>query len=74
MKFFSGAQLKSSHNIRLLCGHPLSLCRKRSGKHGGSGVLANPEQLQTALSLYSTKLTCLIIMTDNTFNGQIEKS
>jgi hypothetical protein len=58
-----GAQLKSTHNIRLLCGNPLSLCRqRRAGLHGG--IMASPERLQTAMSLYSMKLSCMIVMVD----------
>ena len=49
------------HNIRLLCGDPLSLCHKRrSGVWGG----VDPERLQTAMSLYSTQLSCLILMVE----------
>ena len=59
----AGAQLKSTHNIRLLCGNPLSLCRKRTDGLQ-SGIMAHPERLQTAMSLYSTKLSCIVLMVD----------
>ena len=69
----TGAQLKSAHNIRLLCGHPLSLCRQKGAGQVG-GALVNPERLQTAMSLYSTKLTCMVLMVDRLLNSKIEKS
>jgi hypothetical protein len=70
-----GAQLKNAHNLRLLCGHPLSLCRQRRAGQQGGGALSNPERLQTAMSLYSTKLTCMILMVDGcpTNGGDIEQ-
>ena len=52
------------HNIRLLCGNPLDLCRHKRSVSGG-GVIANPERLQTAMSLYSDKLSALVLMVDN---------
>ena len=48
------------HNIRLLCGDPLDLCRHTRVKSGGE--MPNPERLQTAMSLYSDKLSALVIM------------
>ena len=53
------------HNIRLLCGNPLDLCRHKRGLSGGGGVLPNPERLQTAMSLYSDKLSALVLMVSN---------
>lgn len=67
----SGAQLKSSHNIRLLCGDPLTLCRQGTAGLRG-GIMANPERLQTAMSLYSTKLSCMILIIDRDLGGQSE--
>ena len=52
------------HNIRLLCGDPLDLCRHKRGVSGG-GVIPNPERLQTAMSLYSDKLSALLLMVNN---------
>lgn len=52
------------HNIRLLCGNPLDLCRHKRGLSGG-GVFPNPERLQTAMSLYSDKLSALVLMVNN---------
>ena len=51
------------HNIRLLCGDPLDLCRHKRAKSGG--VMPNPERLQTAMSLYSDKLSALVFMVSN---------
>lgn len=67
--FLSGAQLKSSHNIRLLCGNPLTLCRQKTAGVQG-GIMANPERLQTAMSLYSTKLSCMILTVDGRLGQQ----
>ena len=58
-----GAQKKTMHNIRLLCGNPLDLCRHKRGTSGG--VMPNPERLQTAMSLYSDKLSALVLMVSN---------
>lgn len=52
------------HNIRLLCGNPLDLCRHKRGMSGG-GVFPNPERLQTAMSLYSDKLSALVLMVND---------
>lgn len=52
------------HNVRLLCGNPLDLCRHKRGVTGG-GAMPNPERLQTAMSLYSDKLSGLVLMVNN---------
>ena len=52
------------HNVRLLCGDPLDLCRHKRGVTGG-GAIPNPERLQTAMSLYSDKLVGLVLMVNN---------
>ena len=59
-----GAQKKTMHNVRLLCGDPLDLCRHKRGVTGG-GAIPNPERLQTAMSLYSDKLVGLVLMVNN---------
>jgi len=61
------------HNIRLLVGDPLDLCRHRSsasaGVRRGGGMLPNPERLQTAMTLYSTRLSALVLMVDDRLNS-----
>ena len=59
----SGAQRKTTHNIRLLCGNPLDLCRHKTTTMRGV-VVPHPERLQTAMSLYSPKLSALVLMVD----------
>ena len=59
--FFTGAQLKSSHNIRLLCGSPLGLCHQKTAPLHSTAI-PHPEKLQTAMSLYSNKLSCMVLM------------
>ena len=49
------------HNIRVLCGNPLDLCRHKAGH---THPAASPERLLTAMSLYSSKLSGLVVMVD----------
>ena len=69
-----GAQNKKMHNIRLLCGDPLDLCRHKpttSSLRGGGGVSPSPERLQTAMTLYSTQLSALVVMVDGRVNSLV---
>ncbi len=59
-----GAQQKRMHNLRLLCGDPLDLCRHKTPTFPGP-VVPHPERLQTAMSLYSSKLSALILLVDD---------
>ncbi|XP_014665687.1 PREDICTED: protein C12orf4-like [Priapulus caudatus] len=59
-----GAQLKTTHNIRLLCADILDLCRHKPNKVGGI-IVPQPQRLQTAMSLYSNSLSGLILLVDN---------
>lgn len=71
---FLGAQNKKMHNIRLLCGDPLDLCRHKpttSSLRGGGGVSPSPERLQTAMTLYSTQLSALVVMVDGRVNSLV---
>lgn len=57
----SGAQLKTMHNLRLVCADVLDFCKHR--RHGSRG--AKLRRLQTALSLYSSSLCGLVLLVDN---------
>lgn len=63
-----GAQLKTTHNLRLLCTDALDLCRHRTHTVGGM-VIPQPQRLQTAMSLYSNNLCGMILLTDNKFSS-----
>ena len=54
------------HNIRVLCGNPLDLCRHKAGH---THPAASPERLLTAMSLYSGKLSGLVVMVDGRINS-----
>jgi hypothetical protein len=56
------------HNVRIIRGDPLSFCRH---KRGGVGEAPNPERLQTAISLYSDKLSALVMMVDGRINSLV---
>lgn len=65
-----GAQKKSTHNLRLICGNVLDLCKHKT-RPGGS-VLSQPHRIQTALSLYSETLAGVILLVEdrlNTYSG-----
>ncbi|KAJ8319300.1 hypothetical protein KUTeg_004391 [Tegillarca granosa] len=59
-----GAQMKTTHNLRLLCTDVLDLCRHKPHTVGGM-VIPQPQRLQTAMSLYSNNLCGLILLVDN---------
>ncbi|XP_033747327.1 protein C12orf4-like isoform X1 [Pecten maximus] len=63
-----GAQMKTTHNLRLLCTDVLDLCRHKTHTVGGL-VIPQPQRLQTAMSLYSNNLCGLILMVDNRLNS-----
>ncbi|KAK7113652.1 FERRY endosomal RAB5 effector complex subunit 3-like [Littorina saxatilis] len=63
-----GAQMKTTHNLRLLCTHVLDLCRHKPHTVGGI-VVPQPQRLQTAMSLYSNSLCGLILLVDNRLNS-----
>ncbi|XP_055954411.1 protein C12orf4 homolog isoform X3 [Patella vulgata] len=63
-----GAQMKTTHNIRLLCTDVLDLCRHKTHTVGGV-VIPQPQRLQTAMSLYSNSLCGLIMLVDNRLNS-----
>jgi len=61
-----GAQKKTTHNLRLICGNILDLCRHKT-RPGGS-VLSQPHRIQTALSLYSETLSGVILLAEDRLN------
>ena len=61
-----GAQKKTMHNVRVMCGDFLDLCRH---KHNLTHPAASPERLLTAMSLYSSKLSALVLMVDGRINS-----
>jgi hypothetical protein len=61
-----GAQLKTTHNLRLIASHVLGICRNMSDL---SPAAPTPQRIQTAMSLYSNSLTGLILMVDNRVNS-----
>ncbi|KAJ8318217.1 hypothetical protein KUTeg_003308 [Tegillarca granosa] len=63
-----GAQMKTTHNLRLLCTDVLDLCRHKPHTVGGM-VIPQPQRLQTAMSLYSNNLCGLILLVDNRLNS-----
>ena len=65
-----GNQMKSMHNIRLVCRDILDYCRCKSAVIGGS-MVANPQRLQTAMTLYSENLSAMIFLVDDKLNSSI---
>ncbi|XP_005104405.1 protein C12orf4 homolog [Aplysia californica] len=70
-----GAQMKTTHNLRLLCTDILELCRHKPHTVGGV-VIPQPQRLQTAMSLYSHSLCGVVMLVDsrlNTYTGSKQK-
>jgi hypothetical protein len=81
-----GAQLKSTHNLRLIRCNIFDFCKDRftidensepvkaSRKKGEnvSELMAElePQAIQTAMSLYSDKLCALILLVENSFDAE----
>ena len=59
-----GNQMKSMHNIRLVCRDILDYCHCKSVFVGGN-MLADPQRLQTAMTLYSENLSAMIFLVDD---------
>ena len=59
------------HNVRIMRGDPLSFCQHKRGGMGEVGATPNPERLQTAMSLYSNKLSALVMMVDGRINSLV---
>lgn len=61
-----GAQLKTTHNLRLLSSAILEMCRN---KNSDSMSMPTPQRIQTAMSLFSSTLSGLILLVDNRVNS-----
>jgi len=61
-----GAQLKTTHNLRLISTNVLDICRNLAGL---SPAAPTPQRIQTAMSLYSNSLTGLVLLVDNRVNS-----
>ncbi|XP_030847062.1 protein C12orf4 homolog [Strongylocentrotus purpuratus] len=59
-----GAQMKTMHNLRLMSIDVLDLGRHKPNREGGI-LIPQPQRLQTALSLYSTNLSGVVLMVDD---------
>ena len=62
-----GAQLKTTHNLRLLSSHPLDLLRETNTDPDTS--LPTPQRIQTMMSLYSSHLSGMVLLVDNRVNS-----
>jgi len=59
-----GSQMKQMYNIRLMCCHPKEFLRFKNE----SSRELSPQRLQTAISLYSTDLSGLVLLVDSDFS------
>jgi len=59
------------HNIRIMRGSPLDLCKDKRGGVGDVLATPNPERLQTAMSLYSNQLSAIVLMVDGRINSLV---
>lgn len=79
-----GAQLKSTHNLRLIRCDIFDFCKDRftisnleitsraMGKKNEEieAPMIEPQAIQTAMSLYSDKLCALVLLVENSFNNE----
>ncbi|XP_065647047.1 FERRY endosomal RAB5 effector complex subunit 3 isoform X6 [Hydra vulgaris] len=72
---YLGNQIKSMHNIRLVCRDVMDYCQCKTSFIGDSMVL-QPQRLQTAMTLYSESLSGLILLVDDRLTARtgIKKS
>lgn len=63
-----GTQMKTMHNIRLVCRDILDYCQCKVSYVGGN-MVPHPQRLQTAMSLYSQSLSALFLLVDDRFDG-----
>ncbi|XP_047134663.1 FERRY endosomal RAB5 effector complex subunit 3 isoform X1 [Hydra vulgaris] len=61
---YLGNQIKSMHNIRLVCRDVMDYCQCKTSFIGNNMVL-QPQRLQTAMTLYSESLSGLILLVDD---------
>lgn len=60
-----GTQLKTTHNLRLVCSDILATCKS---KFSPSLSLPTPQRIHTAMSLYSSSLSGLVLLADADFS------
>ncbi|XP_077863644.1 FERRY endosomal RAB5 effector complex subunit 3-like [Saccoglossus kowalevskii] len=65
---FYCAQMKTMHNLRLMCVDVLDLCRHKTLIVGNS-IVPSPQRLQTAMSLYSNSISGLVLLVDDRINS-----
>ncbi|XP_044256776.1 protein C12orf4 homolog isoform X2 [Tribolium madens] len=63
-----GSQLKQMHNIRILSANVMELCAVEDNDQSSE---PKPQLLQTALALYSSDLSGLVLMTDNKIGSRL---
>ncbi|XP_033127640.1 protein C12orf4 homolog [Anneissia japonica] len=66
-----GAQMKTMHNLRIVCMEIHELCKHKALRIGGR-IQPEPQRLQTAMSLFSNSLSGLVLLVDdrvNTYTG-----
>ncbi|KAG1714460.1 Protein C12orf4 [Nymphon striatum] len=63
-----GAQMKTTHNLRLMSTDILDLCKHRHNIIGGV-IVPQPQRLQTAMALYSTNLCGMVLLVDDRLNS-----
>lgn len=61
-----GAQLKTTHNLRLISMDIMDFC---SMKHSNDFSQYTPQRIQTSMSLYSNSLNALVLLVDNRINS-----
>jgi hypothetical protein len=71
-----GAQLKSTHNLRLIRCDIFDFCKERfstsPNKSADNDFSLEPQAISTAMSLYSDKLCALILLVENSFSPDNE--
>ncbi|XP_071956165.1 FERRY endosomal RAB5 effector complex subunit 3-like isoform X2 [Antedon mediterranea] len=66
-----GAQMKTMHNLRIVCMEIQELCKHKPLRIDGR-IQPQPQRLQTAMSLFSNSLSGLVLLVDdrvNTYTG-----
>ena len=67
-----GAQLKSTHNLRLIRCDIFDFCKERfntsQSKLASQDFSLEPQAISTAMSLYSDKLCALVLLVENSFS------
>lgn len=57
--------MKTSHNLRLMCGSVLALCHGNQGSVPEGRFRLDPQRLQTAMSLYTSDLSALVVVEES---------